>query len=869
MAEVYRVGVALALSSNHAQVLGALTQHLLGVQTSVNQLQNRFSSLGLAIGGAFAMITGGLILRGLESIIRKTADLSQELARIQMLGISAQETARIREQAGRIASRTPGMTSKDALEAYGQTYSLLGGEEAEKLMEPLTRLRSAMVAVSGKEVTSEQLRSVTRAADQLGRLNDPKTGQYDPMRFSHFLDIVAKTYSSTHGQVGPREWEMMGRTGGPAFMGQSDRGLMTAAISAQIMGAYRTGTAEMSLYQQFVGGRMGRSQAEALVALGILSPRDVRESGRGAIGHHLHARYGPRGIGRTTGGSEGGRMNLLNPEGQRKLAEYLGDNPLEAAGRMRAAMEAKGISDPKEQLQQIFKIYGRQTTQRLMADIVRSFTQITGEIGRLESSADMEAIIKIAHDTSIPYNLIEINAAWKDLLYTISESFNVIGFLHGFTDSIKGINASLKGVNPTILKAVAGGLAAIGVLLIGAGGVALLAALGIGGWLVVGIGALGAVLAITPWKTIFDEIVAGLNRFQTRLAAIGKWLGITLPATPDTGALSPGFTSPNQYGQWSPAQRLGAGMTPISYHPGGGLGGRFIGGGLHGGGGYKMMPGTDGSPRIPSLPSLGTRGGGFLTDGGGASIGGGHLGSAFGRARFEQELAAKPWLRNKILRIAHNEQGTNALGTQGILESMMNRAVMRGTSLEKEARWTGEHGYYAQGGMGRGALENPRSRAILENSLSKVLGGSNITGYATDNSSGGLARREKASGKFIWHKDINGESFFHPGWAEPKFAGRWGELYGQTQAEGMHGAALARHFGVGHRGRHDPEHPSSAIPRPRASSLETPIVMHMDGDVVARGAMKRIVGGIHGGGLNGPARGGRLPDFSATRPVSI
>jgi hypothetical protein len=152
---------------------------------------------------------------------------------------------------------------------------------------------------------------------------------------------------------------------------------------------------------------------------------------------------------------------------------------------------------------------------------------------------------------------------------------------------------------------------------------------------------------------------------------------------------------------------------------------------------------------------------------------GGPLGG-FDRSRFVKELATNPALRDRVMRIASNEQGSNRAGTQAVIESMMNRANMRGTSLAKEAHWVSEGGYYANGSLGRGALENSKSRDILENSLKNALGGADTIGLATDNSSGGLAEREAASGKFIRHgRPINGESFFHPGWAEPKYRDRW------------------------------------------------------------------------------------------------
>ena len=75
--------------------------------------------------------------------------------------------------------------------------------------------------------------------------------------------------------------------------------------------------------------------------------------------------------------------------------------------------------------------------------------------------------------------------------------------------------------------------------------------------------------------------------------------------------------------------------------------------------------------------------------------------------------------------------------------------------------------------MGRGALENEKSKAVLEQSMSGALGGSNISNYATDNASGNLAAREAANGTFKpTGPAINGETFFTPGTAEPGLAKR-------------------------------------------------------------------------------------------------
>jgi hypothetical protein len=197
-----------------------------------------------------------------------------------------------------------------------------------------------------------------------------------------------------------------------------------------------------------------------------------------------------------------------------------------------------------------------------------------------------------------------------------------------------------------------------------------------------------------------------------------------------------------------------------------------------------------------------------MLDGSGAGVGSGDdkvgddkVGGAFDRSRFARELETKPWLKDKIFQLAAGEdrpsKGESLLANQAVMETMMNRAAVRGTDLETQARWFGREpgGYYA----GRPSHLSELERTNSEANLRKVLGGSNITDYATDNSSGGLAARERATGKFKFHRAFNRESFFSPGWAEPGFARRYAHLREQMREEmaarhGSTGAHLRDHI---------------------------------------------------------------------------
>ncbi|MGO9685825.1 MAG: hypothetical protein ACLPTZ_25165, partial [Beijerinckiaceae bacterium] len=197
---------------------------------------------------------------------------------------------------------------------------------------------------------------------------------------------------------------------------------------------------------------------------------------------------------------------------------------------------------------------------------------------------------------------------------------------------------------------------------------------------------------------------------------------------------------------------------------GGGAAGGGPGGGIGGGMGGRGGPPGGAGAGAPSGHGAGYGVGGAVSVPPGT--GGGMGAGAFDRSRFAEELKNNPRLKEEFFRHAAGEDSpgspSGTLANQAIMESAMNRAAMRGTSLAAQL------GYF----QGYRSF-NANQRAIMEDNLNKVLGGSDVSGGATDNSSGGLAARERASGKFRFIKEINRESFFSPGWGEPNWQRRY------------------------------------------------------------------------------------------------
>jgi hypothetical protein len=139
--------------------------------------------------------------------------------------------------------------------------------------------------------------------------------------------------------------------------------------------------------------------------------------------------------------------------------------------------------------------------------------------------------------------------------------------------------------------------------------------------------------------------------------------------------------------------------------------------------------------------------------------------SGIDRSRFAAELRDNPALKRKIMAIAAGEN-LDPTANQAVLETMMNRAAMSGTSLAEQARLhkssgINENGYYA--GYNPKALDRPKIAGMIEKNLDKVLAGSNVSNYATDNASGSFAQKQQDSGAFKYRSSYGGETFFSPG----------------------------------------------------------------------------------------------------------
>jgi hypothetical protein len=131
-------------------------------------------------------------------------------------------------------------------------------------------------------------------------------------------------------------------------------------------------------------------------------------------------------------------------------------------------------------------------------------------------------------------------------------------------------------------------------------------------------------------------------------------------------------------------------------------------------GAYGRVPGHEGSPDSSSVhgahPDV------HIRDP--APTGGSRVYGRFAEARdrAREELTAKPWLNDKAMHIFAGENPDPDAST-ALWEETINRAAVRGTSIEQELRHTSEGGYFA----GWREHVSPETRKVLEESRDRAL----------------------------------------------------------------------------------------------------------------------------------------------------
>lgn len=494
--DMYKISIALAMSSNHNAVLSALSAQLLGVHANVNNLTGGFGRLKTAIGGALGVVAGVTILDTMIKLVDKTKEYSDELAKLETLGggmAKAVVNGDVHRKAFDISQRIP-MRVDDLMKIPGASNSILGFDDSMKVWEKLAQFQWVMQNQKGfKGDAGDDMSKFLRAGELSGRLTDPTTHKAAIEELTRFLDLSQKVMAATHGMVTPSTMLGMTQQAGFSMRGMTDEGFMNMAIMAQAMGGPRAGTAMLSLYNQVATGKMTMPAALGMVDLGLLKPGEV-------VNNHGHP--------------------IIDPKAEARLGKLLTGNPMDFVDQIYKNLEAQGITDPDEQKRRVAGAMSRQTSERFVIEQMMNREQMAAERERIGQGAGSAEAAGIFDAKSITANEQALANAWYNLQIAVAgpQSQNVIAILKQLTGVLNSMQ-SFAVANPRTVGIIAEGIGALGIALVGIGAAALITFAGIPG-LVLGVGAAVAALVAMNWAAI----TSGFDTVRTAISGLIDYL---------------------------------------------------------------------------------------------------------------------------------------------------------------------------------------------------------------------------------------------------------------------------------------------------------------------------------------------------------
>lgn len=431
MTDVYKIGVSIVLANGVSPVLAVIGRDLLGLDSTTRKIEGNFAGWSKALIGVGAILAGTTILGAMTKISEKAAEFTDSMIKLQTLnpGVAKLvETGEIQAKSFGLAKQL-GMKADDVAKIYGGIYGVVQDpHHAEELLPYAARYARLQQMRDPKSRPEAHINTLVRAGELSGRLTDDK-GAIDLKKVQEWFDLAAKLKAATHGQINEATLLALGQqAGGGALRGLSDDGYANMAIVSQMMGGHRAGTALLSLRQQMTGAMLSRN-AEAMAKYGLLNPGEYRSD----AGH-----------------------TILTDSAKDRLLNLVNRDPMTFVNTIVDKMQAQGITDKTKQLQVLSEVLGRQTTQRMISDMLLAREQIARERKGLEQGMTVDQGLSLFQNKSVTANMQALSSAWDNLITALGgpNGANMISVLQTMTGVINRITDAVRGIDPNTLTSV-------------------------------------------------------------------------------------------------------------------------------------------------------------------------------------------------------------------------------------------------------------------------------------------------------------------------------------------------------------------------------------------------------------------------------
>ncbi len=490
MADIYRIGVSLALTNGVSQVLGVMARDLLGFRGEIGKSQESLNRLKGVMLGVGAVMGGTAILGGMVKLVEHGEKLVHQQSLMAAAGMSVREQAEATATAYKASADVLGTTVDRNVAAVRELRGILGTTpDAIAAMPSFAKAGVVMHNVTGKD-DEGSLQTLAKALELRGDVINPKSGKIDPALFKAGLDQAVKTIIASGGLITARDLMGVTKQAGPMARMMTAQQFYDTAFSAIMeMGGQRAGTALSAVGRAMYGGIMPKRNADEFARLNLLDMRHVKEGKGGSMRID-------------SGGFRG--IDVLSKEGLLAYTERV----------LKPAMEKRGINTAQQQQIEMYRLFPTETSRRLIGLFLQQAETVRRDVNLRGQAQGVDAGYTNALANDPTAKMQAFKAAWENLLTSLGAPL-----VKPATDALVWVATEINkltaifAAHPDAVRAIAGFTAAFGGLLV------------LGGAIQV------AAFALSPFTTGLRALVTTMSSPSMTLASTASnGLGLSLPA---------------------------------------------------------------------------------------------------------------------------------------------------------------------------------------------------------------------------------------------------------------------------------------------------------------------------------------------------
>ncbi len=273
MADVYRIGVSIAMTGPIQQQLAMLGRQFLGIHTTAGQITNQFNRWALALGGVAAVMGGSAIIGGIVKLAEHGKEVAHQLELMKIKGMEFGEIQEANARALEVTSTVLTTTYSGNLKHISELrYAFGGTADAMQYLEAVSKANAVLNAVKGGAGGVDQVWELVKSLEQKGLTTTPE-------EFLSYADAMTKAVVATGGKVTPAMFQSAFKYGRTAMLGWDESFIgeilprliqsMATSGGGGGGGSGGPGNALMTGFRQIVSGIMSKPAAELFGALGL------------------------------------------------------------------------------------------------------------------------------------------------------------------------------------------------------------------------------------------------------------------------------------------------------------------------------------------------------------------------------------------------------------------------------------------------------------------------------------------------------------------------------------------------------------------------------------------------------------------------